>query len=119
MEQKKNDCVFCKIVGGEIKADIVGDEENFIVMNDINPVSPGHCLIIPKKHYETIFDLPSSLGTELLSAAKKHGLRLIKEGKAEGIKLVSNNYEPAGQVVKHFHLHIIPEKKGIKRKIHI
>jgi histidine triad (HIT) family protein len=114
-----SDCVFCKIVKGERKADIVGNEENFIIMNDIHPASEGHCLVIPKKHYETVFDLPSSLGTELLSAAKKHGLRLIKEGKAEGIKLVSNNYEAAGQVVKHFHLHIIPEKKGVKRETHI
>lgn len=115
----KKDCIFCKIAKGEIKADKVADEENFIVINDANPVSSGHCLIIPKKHYETVFDLPASLGGELLSIAKKQGLRLIKEGKAEGIKLVSNNYEAAGQIVKHFHLHIIPEKKGIKREKHI
>jgi histidine triad (HIT) family protein len=111
-ENKKEECVFCKIVKGDIPAKKVADEENFIVINDAHPASEGHCLIIPKKHYETVFDLPSSLGSELLSIAKKQGLRLIKEGKAEGIKLVSNNYEPAGQLVKHFHLHIIPHKTG-------
>jgi len=114
--EKKEECVFCRIIKGDVKADIVSDEENFIVMNDIDQSIPGHCLVIPKKHYETVFDMPSSLGGELLSAAKKHGLRLIKEGKAEGIKLVNNNFEASGQVVKHFHLHIIPEKKGVSTK---
>ena len=116
---KENNCVFCKIVNGEIKANILSDEENFIVMDDAHPASEGHCLIIPKRHYATIFDLPNTLGTELLTITKQQGMRLIKEGKAEGIKLVNNNFEAAGQVVKHFHLHVIPEKKDVKRKFHV
>ena len=112
IQNKKEDCVFCRIIAGEIKANIVSDEENFIVMNDAHPASDGHCLIIPKRHYTTIFDLPNTLGTELLTIAKQQGLRLIKEGKAEGIKFVTNNYGAAGQVVKHFHLHVIPHKDG-------
>jgi len=106
------DCIFCKIVKGEIKSDIIADEENFIVFNDANPVAEGHCLIVPKKHYATILDLPSSLGTELLSIAKKQGLRLIEAKLADGFKLVNNNYKAAGQVVNHFHLHVIPHKEG-------
>ena len=109
---KSKDCVFCKIVAGEIRADKLADEENFIVIADANPVSDGHCLIISKKHYETIFDMPVTLGNEIIFLAKKHGLRLIKEKKAEGIKLVNNNYSAAGQVVKHFHMHVIPHKEG-------
>jgi len=111
---EKDECVFCKIVKGEIKADIVANEENFIVINDIHPVSEGHCLIIPKKHYENLLDMPNTLGTELFTIAKKHSLRLIKEGKADGIKLVNNNYSAAGQLVKHFHMHVIPYKAGKK-----
>lgn len=111
-----DDCVFCKILNKEIKAEILEEEDNFIVMNDANPVAEGHCLIIPKKHYETIFDMPNTLGAELVALAKKHGLRLINEGKAEGIKFVSNNYPPAGQAVPHFHLHVIPHKEGGKIK---
>lgn len=118
MEQKK-DCIFCKIVSGEIKAEKIADEENFIVINDAHPAAKGHCLIIPKKHHETLFDIPSTLGNELLAIAKKQGLRLIKEKKADGIKFVSNNYPAAGQVVMHFHLHVIPEKTGIKREQHV
>ena len=109
---KSKDCVFCKIVAGEIRADKLADEENFIVIADANPVSDGHCLIISKKHYETIFDMPVTLGIELASIAKKQGLRLIKEGKAEGVKLVNNNYRSAGQAVPHFHMHVIPHKEG-------
>lgn len=117
--QNKEDCIFCKITKGEITANIVSDEENFIVFNDVHPVSDGHCLVVPKNHYETLLDLPSTLGSELIAIAKKQGLRLIKEKKADGFKLVNNNFEAAGQVVKHFHLHVIPEKKGLIRKIHV
>jgi len=100
------------IVKGEISAEIVYEDDNFIVINDAHPVSEGHCLILSKRHYETLFDLPSTFGGELVALAKAQGLRLIKESKAEGIKFVNNNFEAAGQVVKHFHLHVIPHKKG-------
>jgi histidine triad (HIT) family protein len=115
-DKQKEDCVFCKIVRGEIKAQIISDEENFIVFKDANPISEGHCLIVPKNHYETILDMPSTLGTELLSIAKKQGLRLIKEKKAEGFNLIQNNFTSAGQVVMHSHFHIIPrkDKDGLK-----
>jgi histidine triad (HIT) family protein len=115
-ETKKEDCVFCKIINGEIPADKVANEENFIIINDINAVSDGHCLIIPKKHYNDLFEIPSSIAGELFSIAKKQGLRLIQEGKADGIKLVQNNGASAGQTVMHFHLHVIPEKTGVKRE---
>lgn len=111
-KENEADCIFCKIINKDIKADIISDEENFIVIGDAHPASEGHCLIIPKNHYETLLDLPSTLGTEMLSIAKKQSLRLIKEGKADGIKLVNNNYSSAGQVVKHFHMHVIPHKTG-------
>jgi len=111
------ECVFCKILKGDIKGEIIDDtNDNFVVMNDASPVSEGHCLVIPRKHYETILDLPASLGTELLDLVKKHSLRLINEKKAEGIKLVNNNFKAGGQVVPHFHLHIIPEKEDVELK---
>jgi histidine triad (HIT) family protein len=108
---EKNDCVFCKIIAGVIKADKIADYEDFIVINDAHPVSEGHCLIIPKRHFSTLLDLPSTLGSELLKIAKDQSLRLIKEGKAKGIKLGQNNFKEAGQAVMHFHLHVIPFKE--------
>ncbi len=117
IREKNKDCIFCKIVSGEIKADKIIDTDNFIVINDAHPISKGHCLIIPKNHYETLLDLPSTLGTELFDLAKKQGLRLVKEQKAEGFNLVQNNFKAAGQLVPHYHLHIIPRKIGDGLKI--
>lgn len=113
------ECIFCKISKEEIPTNKIIKTENFFIINDANPVSKGHCLVISKEHYETIFDLPSEFGKELIEIIKKQGKRLIDKGLAHGIKLVNNNYEASGQVVKHFHLHIIPEKKDIKRTKHV
>ncbi len=116
-EQKNKDCVFCKIIAGDIPADKIYDSDNFIVMNDAHPVAVGHCLIIPKKHFVNLLDLPSTLGTELLDIVKKQSLRLIKEKKAEGFNILQNNFKAAGQVVMHSHLHIIPRKNNDGLKV--
>ena len=105
-------CIFCNISEEEK----IHKGKNFFVIKDINPVSEGHCLIISNEHYETIFDLPNFLGNELVEIIQEQGKRLIDSGLADGIKLVNNNYESSGQVVKHFHLHVIPEKIGKKRE---
>jgi histidine triad (HIT) family protein len=111
-----NDCIFCKISEGRIPSKKIFDGKNFFVINDISPVSEGHCLIISKNHFETILDLPDSFGGELINIIKQQSNRLINNKLADGIKLVQNNFDASGQVVKHFHLHIIPEKNGVKIK---
>lgn len=111
MEEHK-ECIFCKIANGEIPSEKVYEDDNFFAILDINPKTKGHTLIISKKHYKTILDLPVSLGNELLEALKEISLRLIKEGKADGFNLIANSGETAGQVVHHFHAHILPRKKG-------
>ena len=105
-------CVFCKIVKGEAKSEKVYEDDNFLGFLDIKQVAEGKTILIPKKHYKTILDMPSSLGDEMLDAIKKIALKLIDEGKAEGFNLLVNVYEVAGQVVPHFHIHILPRKKG-------
>lgn len=109
MEHK--DCIFCKIAKGEIKSDIIYDDDNFFGILDINPKAEGHTLIISKKHYGNLLDMPASLGGELLDAIKQVGLELIEDGKAEAFNVIINNGEGAGQVVGHFHCHVIPRKK--------
>ncbi|MBM3247296.1 HIT family protein [Candidatus Pacearchaeota archaeon] len=109
---KKEDCIFCKIALGEIPCDKVYEDDNFIVFNDIKPIAKGHCLVVPKKHYETLLDMPSTLGTEVIDLVKKQGLRLMKEQKAEGFNLVQNVFPAAGQIVMHVHFHVIPRKEG-------
>jgi histidine triad (HIT) family protein len=107
-----DDCIFCKIAKGEIKNDFVYNDDNFFGVFAINPKTEGHILIISKKHYKTLLDMPASLGSELLDAVKSVGLKLIKDGFGEGFNLIINNGEVAGQVIHHLHVHIIPRKKG-------
>jgi histidine triad (HIT) family protein len=108
----EEDCIFCKIVNGEVKSEKILESENFFAVKDIHPKTKGHCLIIPKKHYKTLLDMPSLLFGEFLETAKELGLKLIDEEKAGGFNLVMNNFEVAGQVVPHAHLHIIPRKES-------
>lgn len=109
---EKSDCIFCKIVKGEIPCEKVFEDDNFIGIFDAKPKASGHTLIIPKNHYNNILDMPESLGNELLSAIKTISLKLIKEGKGEGFNIIMNNFPAAGQVVMHSHVHIIPRKTG-------
>lgn len=107
-------CIFCKIVNGEIPAGLgkVYDSDNFLGFLDIKPLAEGHALVIPKKHFKTMLDMPSTLGSEFLDAVKEVSLDLIKQKKAEGVNLHVNSGEAAGQTVHHFHAHIVPRKKG-------
>jgi len=106
-----DNCVFCKIIKSEITSEKIYESDNFIGILDIHPAAEGHTLIIPKKHFKTILDLPNSLGEELLEAIKTISLNLIDEKKAEGFNIVQSNYESAQQEVPHLHFHIIPRKK--------
>jgi len=110
--EEKNECIFCKIVNGEAPSTKVYEDDNFIGILDINQVAEGKTLLIPKKHYKTLLDMPNSLGNEMLEGVKKIALKLIDEGKAEGFNLLMNNFGVAGQVVPHAHIHILPRKKG-------
>lgn len=105
------DCIFCKISKGEIPAKRIYENDNFFSIPDANQKIEGHSLVISKKHFENILDLPSSLGLELLDCIKKTAMKLIEEHKAEGFNVVQNNFEVAGQIVKHVHFHILPRKK--------
>lgn len=111
------ECIFCKIADGEISTEKIYENDNFFVIPDANPVVRGHSLIISKKHFKNIMDLPGSLGDEFMDAVKKASLKLMGELKCEGFNLVQNNFKVAGQLVNHFHFHIIPRKDGDEVKI--
>lgn len=106
------DCIFCKIVKGEIPSKKIYENDNFFSIPDANQVVDGHSLVISKRHFETTLDLPNSLGSELLDCIKKTAMKLLEEHRAEGFNVVNNNFKVAGQVVKHVHYHILPRKKG-------
>ena len=106
------DCIFCKIVNGEIPSERIYENDNFFSVLDANPQVEGHALVISKKHFENVLKLPILLGPELLDCIKETAIRLMKKYDAEGFNVVSNNFEVAGQIVKHVHFHILPRKKG-------
>ena len=106
------DFIFCKIVKGEIDSKKILETENFFAIKDKNPQVKGHSIVIPKKHYKTILDMPSSIFGEFLETAKKLALKLLDEEKAGGFNFIMNNYEVAGQLVPHVHLHVLPRTKG-------
>ena len=112
MTKKNEDCIFCKIVKKEIKSDFVEESNIFIVIKDINPVSEGHLLVIPKKHYATLLDIPDKMGAEMLNFIKKVSSKLLDSKKGDGFNIVMNNLPSAGQLVMHSHIHIIPRKDG-------
>lgn len=102
------DCIFCKIVKGEIPADKVYEDENILAFLDITPVNPGHVLLIPKEHYKNLYDLPDETLKQLAPIIKKLSVAVKKSVNADGINIHMNNDKPAGQLVPHAHFHIIP-----------
>lgn len=105
------DCIFCKIAKGEIKVEKVLETDNFLAFPDAKPKAEGHTLIIPKKHFASVMDMPDILGGELIEAIKKTAEIRIREG-ADGFNVINNCGEAAGQAVMHVHFHLIPRKKG-------
>lgn len=111
-------CVFCKIARGEIKSQKhLAESNNFFAILDINPRAEGHTLVIPKKHFVTLLDIPNSLGEELLKFTKEVCSKILDEKKGDGFNILMNNLEIAGQVIMHAHIHIIPRKEGDELKI--
>ena len=102
------DCVFCRIVAGEIPADILYQDEEMIVFHDINPLAPTHLLIIPKKHIPSLAQL-SEADSSLIGDMVKTANQLAKrEGIAEsGYRIVMNCGKQGGQLVPHLHIHLL------------
>jgi histidine triad (HIT) family protein len=105
---RMDDCVFCKIVSGEIPSEILYQNEFVVAILDINPIHFGHALVIPRKHYRDFLALDPDCYPSLLQAARVVTGALVKGLNLEGFNLFSNNGRSAGQSVFHFHLHVTP-----------
>lgn len=107
------DCLFCKFAKGEIKPEIVYENEHVLAFLDINPSGKlcGHTLVISKKHFETIEDIDEKELCEVIKAVKKIARAVKIASGATGINLWQNNYASAGQLIPHFHFHIVPRIK--------
>ena len=114
---KDKNCIFCKIAKREISADFLEETNNFIAVLDTHPKAPGHVLVIPKKHYITILDVPNKLSEEMLKLIKKAASKILEKKQGDGFNILMNNLPPANQAVMHAHIHIIPRKEGDGLKI--
>lgn len=103
-----NACVFCKIAKGEIDSAKIYQNDDVVAFLDITPFSKGHCLIVPKKHFENLFDIESETLQKVIVAGKLIAEKIQKTFNADGIRLSQSNGKAAGQDIMHFHLHIIP-----------
>ena len=107
-------CIFCKILNGEIPSNKVFENDNFIAILDAFPANEGHTLVIPKKHYENIFEIDENTLKEGYAIAKKIATSIKKALNVKDINILQNNGALAGQTVNHFHIHIIPRKENDK-----
>lgn len=103
-----SDCIFCKIIKGDIPCHKVFENDKVLAFLDVNPLNEGHTLVVPKGHYETIFDMNEELSGEIMQVVWKISNVLKKQLEPDGLNLLQNNGAPAGQAVPHFHFHIIP-----------
>ncbi|MEJ2240664.1 MAG: HIT family protein [Candidatus Bathyarchaeota archaeon] len=105
-------CPFCKIVEGQAPASIVYEDSAILAFMDLNPASPGHTLIIPKEHWENIYEIPEKTLVKMAPIIKRICVAVKKTVGSEGISIFQLNGKAANQVVMHFHVHVIPRFSG-------
>lgn len=101
-------CIFCKIIAGEIPCSKIYEDESSLAFLDIKPVNLGHVLIIPKKHYQDLEEIPAEELASLIKVVKKIGELIKTKLRAEAYNLSENNGPLAGQIIPHLHFHIVP-----------
>jgi histidine triad (HIT) family protein len=108
------ECIFCKITAHEIESKIVYEDDKVMAFLDVNPISAGHTLVIPKIHYENIFDISPDTLERIASIAKKLALTYEKALNVKAVNLLNASGKEAQQSIFHFHLHLIPRKANDK-----
>lgn len=114
MEMRDENCIFCKIIAGEIPARTIYEDEDFKVILDANPASRGHALILPKEHAANLYEIRDDLLAKAAMLAKKLAVHMTAVLACDGFNILQNNGEIAGQTVFHFHIHLVPRYKGMK-----
>lgn len=109
---KKENCIFCKLSNGEIPTNALYEDDIVKVIFDLNPASKGHVLIIPKNHFDDIYSMDNDTAAHVFQIAVKVSKAMKEALNCDGLNIVQNNGEAAGQTVFHFHMHIIPRYEG-------
>ncbi|MFX0038434.1 MAG: HIT family protein [Promethearchaeota archaeon] len=112
---KNKDCIFCKIVDREIPSKIIFENDFTMAFLDNAPISDGHTIIIPKNHYSNLEDISEDELNAVYRVTKKLAIRIHKNLKVDGYNILQNNFGAAGQLIKHFHVHIIPRRNDDKK----
>ncbi len=112
-----SDCIFCKIVAGELPASVVDEDEHTLSFMDISPATPGHALVIPRAHARDLLEIePAELGA-VARAAQRLALRMKQDLGADGVNLINSCGAAAWQTVFHFHVHVVPRYEGDPLKL--
>ena len=114
---RDDNCIFCKIANGEIQTMSLYEDDQFNVIFDAGPATSGHALILPKDHYKNICEIDDEVLGNAYKLAKKMTPVLMDVFEADGLNVLQNNNEAAGQTVFHFHIHLIPRKAGDKAMV--
>ena len=107
----KDDCIFCKLANGVFPTNSIYEDEDFNVILDASPATKGHALILPKEHYDNVYEMPDALLEKTIKLAKKIIQKETDVLGCDGYNIVQNNGEAAGQTVFHSHMHLIPRYK--------
>lgn len=110
-------CIFCKIVAGQIPSIKIYEDGDTLAFMDINPVHDGHCLVICKAHYPTVFDIDAGAFAAVVRVVTKIATAVNEAVAPDGLNLVQSNGPGAAQSVPHFHIHVLPRKHGDELKI--
>lgn len=111
---RDDNCIFCKIIAGEIPSRTIYEDDDFKVILDVNPASKGHALILPKNHCANLYEIDEELLAKAAKLAKKLATHMSKALDCDGLNLLQNNGEVAGQTVFHFHMNLIPRYRSMK-----
>lgn len=110
-DKEKKDCEFCKIINRKQKAYVLYEDDYSICLLDKNPISPGHCLVLSKRHFRNIYNLDEKILQNIIITAKKVSLLLKNKLKAEGVNILHASGKAAQQSIFHFHFHVVPRYK--------
>ena len=111
---KKADCIFCKLVNGEIPTNSIYEDDDFKVILDASPATKGHALILPKEHFDNIYEVDDAVAAKIMPLAKKLATHMTEKLHCDGFNILQNNGEAAGQTVFHLHVHLLPRYFGEK-----
>ncbi len=105
-------CIFCQIIEGKLPSHKVYEDDKVLAFLDIYPITPGHVLVIPKKHYQNLEEIPDDELAHLMSIVKKIGLMMKENLGVIGYNVCENNDPIAGQAIPHLHFHVVPRTEG-------